>query len=82
LSDGLSGQTVSLPLAVLTAAQFSDHKAHFRTVGLLSSWELPAAVWVGRAVPPTIRWRYASAPSWELLPGGLWQVRGVVLRAV
>jgi hypothetical protein len=83
LSDGLSGQTVSLPMPVFTAAQFSDFKGHFRTVGLLSSWELPAAVWVGRAVPPTpIRWRYASAQTWELLPGGLWQVSGVVLRAV
>jgi hypothetical protein len=83
LSDSLSGQTVSVPLPVLTAAQCNDLKTHFRTVGLLSSWELPAAVWVGRAVlPPPIRWRYASAPSWELLPGELWQVSGVVLRAV
>lgn len=83
LSPTLSGQTVSLPLPVLTAAQCNDLKAHFRTVGLLSSWELPAAVWVGRAVPPTpVRWRYASAPSWDLLPGELWQVSGVVLRAV
>jgi len=74
---------VSLPLPVFTAAQCNDFKNHFRTVGLLSSWELPAAVWVGRAVPPTpTRWRYASAPSWELLPGGQWQVSGVVLRAV
>jgi hypothetical protein len=70
-------------MPVFTAAQCNDLKAHFRTVGLLSSWELPAAVWVGRAVPPTpLRWRYASAPSWELLLGGLWQVSGVVLRAV
>ena len=83
LSPTLSGQTVSLPLPVFTAAQCNDLKVHFRTVGLLSSWELPAAVWVGRAVPPTpVRWRYASAPSWDLLPGELWQVSGVVLRAV
>jgi hypothetical protein len=83
LSDSLSGQTVSLPMPVFTAAQCNDFKSHFRTVGLLSSWELPAAVWVGRAVPPTpVRWRYASAPSWDLLPGDLWQVSGVVLRAV
>jgi hypothetical protein len=83
LSDSLFGQTVSLPLPVFTAAQCNDFKSHFRTVGLLSSWELPAAVWVGRAVPPTpVRWRYAAAPSWELLPGNLWQVSGVQLRAV
>jgi len=83
LSDTLSGQTVSLPLPVLTTAQFSDFLEHFRTVGLLSSWELPGAVWVGRAIPPApIRWRYASAPSWALLPGELWQVTGVQLRAV
>jgi hypothetical protein len=83
LSDSLSGQTVSLPVPVLTPAQFNDFKEHFRTVGLHSSWQLPAAVWVGRAVPPTpIRWRYASAPLWVLLPGELWQVSGVVLRAV
>jgi hypothetical protein len=82
LSDSLSGQTLSLPLPVFTAAQCNDFKSHFRTVGLLSSWELPAAVWVGRAVPPVpVRWRYASAPSWELLSGGLWQVSGVQLRA-
>jgi hypothetical protein len=83
LSDSLSGQTVSLPLPVFTAAQCNDFKTHFRTVGLLSSWELPAAVWVGRAVPPVpVRWRYASAPSWDLLSGDLWQVSGVQLRAV
>jgi hypothetical protein len=83
LSNTLSGQTVGLPLPVLTTAQFDDFQEHFRTVGLLSSWELPAAVWVGRAIPPApIRWRYASAPSWALLPGELWQVTGVQLRAV
>jgi hypothetical protein len=83
LSDTLSGQTVNLPLPVFTPAQFDDFQEHFRTVGLLSSWELPAAVWVGRAIPPApIRWRYASAPSWALLPGELWQVTGVQLRAV
>ena len=83
LSDTLSGQTVSLPLPVLSPAQFEDFVEHFRTVGLLSSWELPAAVWVGRAIPPTsIRWRYVSAPSWALQPGELWQVTGVELRAV
>jgi hypothetical protein len=83
LSDSMTGQTVSLPLPKLTPAQFADFKQHFRTVGLLSSWQLPAAVWVGRAVPPTpVRWRYASAPSWALQPGELWQVTGVELRAV
>ena len=83
LSDTLSGQTVGLPLPVFSSAQFTDFQEHFRTVGLLSSWELPAAVWVGRAIPPTpILWRYASASSWALLSGGLWQVTGVQLRAV
>ena len=83
LSDTLAGQTVSLPLPPLSPAQFADFVEHFRTVGLLASWELPAAVWVGRAVPPTpVRWRYASAPSWALQPGELWQVTGVELRAV
>jgi hypothetical protein len=83
LSDTMKGQTVSLPLPIFTAAQCHDFKNHFRTVGLLSSWKLPAAVWVGRAVlPTTVRWRYASAPSWELLPGGLWQVTGVELVAM
>ena len=83
LSGTLSGQTVSLPLPVLTPAQFNDFEEHFRAVGLLSSWQLPAAVWVGRAVPPTpIRWRYASAPTWAMQPGELWRVTGVVLRAV
>jgi hypothetical protein len=83
LSDTLSGQTVGLPLPVFTPAQFADFMEHFRTVGLLSAWELPAAVWVGRATPPSpILWRYAAAPSWPLLSGGLWQVTGVQLRAV
>ncbi len=83
LNNSLAGQTVALPLPVLSPAQFSDFQTHFRTVGLLSSWELPAAVWIGRAVPPTpVRWRYASAPSWALLPGNLWQVTGVQLKAV
>ena len=83
LNDGLTGQTVALPLPVFSPAQFSDFQTHFRTVGLLSSFELPAAVWIGRAVPPTpVRWRYATAPSWALLPGGLWQVAGVQLKAV
>ena len=83
LSDTLSGQTVGLPLPVLSPAQFEDFQEHFRAVGLLSSWELPSAVWVGRAIPPApILWRYAAAPSWALLPGELWQVTGVQLRAV
>ena len=82
LSNSLSGQTLSLPLPLLTPAQFADHKIHFKTVGLLSTWSLPAAVWVGRAVlPPVILWRYASAPSWSLQPGGLWRVSGVELAA-
>jgi hypothetical protein len=39
-------------------------------------------VWVGRASPPPVTlWRYASAPSWSLQPGGLWLVSGVSLRA-
>jgi hypothetical protein len=83
LSDTLSGQTVSLPLPLFTPAQFADFATHFRAVGLVSHWELPSAVWVGRAVPPTpILWRYASAPSWALNPGELWRVTGVELRAV
>ena len=82
LNDSMTGQTVSLPLPILTPAQFADFQEHFRAVGLLSSWQLPAAVWVGRAVPPVpVRWRYASAPSWALQPGELWEVTGVELRA-
>lgn len=82
LNSSLTGQTVALPLPLLNAAQFGDFKTHFRTVGLLSAWELPAAVWIGRAVPPTpIKWRYAAAPSWSLRPGGLWEVTGVQLVA-
>ncbi len=80
--DVVRGQTVALPLPLLTPAQFEDHVEHWRTVGLLSAWGLPAAVWIGRTSPPPVTaWRYASAPSWSLQPGGLWLVSGVSLRA-
>jgi len=82
LGNSLVGQTVSLDLPLLTPLQLADFKNHFRTVGLLSSWELPAAVWVGRAAPPVpTRWRYASEPSWALLSGGLWKVTGISITA-
>jgi len=81
--DVVRGQTLALPLPILTPAQFDDHVEHWRTVGLLSSWGLPAAVWVGRASPlPVTRWRYPSAPTWSLQPGGFWLVTGVALAAV
>lgn len=81
--NDVRGQTVALPLAPLTQAQFDDHRLHWRTVGLLAHWKLPSAVWIGRASPPPVTfWRYASAPSWSLQPGSLWLVTGVALRAV
>ena len=80
--DAVRGQTLPLPLPLLTPAQFNDLQLHWRTVGLLSPWELPAAVWVGRASPPPVTlWRYASAPTWSLQPGELWLVTGVALAA-
>jgi hypothetical protein len=69
-------------LPLLTSAQFDALQQHWRTVGLLSPWGLPAAVWVGRASPPPVTlWRYASAPTWSLRPGGLWLVTGLALAA-
>lgn len=80
--DAVRGQTLALPLPLLSPAQFDDLQQHWRTVGLLSPWGLPAAVWVGRASPlPVTRWRYASAPTWSLQPGELWLVTGVALAA-
>jgi hypothetical protein len=80
--DAVRGQTLALSLPILTPAQFDDHVEHWRTVGLLSPWGLPAAAWVGRASPlPVTLWRYASAPTWSLQPGGLWLVTGVALAA-
>jgi len=80
--DVVRGQTLALPLPLLTPAQFDDIRQHWRAVGLLSPWGLPAAVWVGRASPPPVTlWRYASAPTWSLQPGSLWRVTGVALVA-
>jgi hypothetical protein len=80
--DTVRGQTVELPLPLLTQAQFNDHREHWRTVGLLSHWRLPAAVWIGRASPPPVSfWRYASAPTWSLQPGVLWLVTGISVAA-
>lgn len=80
--DDVRGQTVALPLPLLSPQQFADHVLHWRTVGLLSAWSLPSAVWVGRASPPPVTlWRYAAAPTWSQQPGGLWLVAGVTLTA-
>jgi len=81
--DAIRGQTLELPLPLLNPSQFDDLQEHWRTVGLLSAWSLPAAAWVGRASPPPVTlWRYASAPRWGLRPGGLWLVTGVSVVAV